>query len=94
MEKIPSFSESTVEKIGRLLDDVLERVDILEFQEKMIAFTAKIRKRHPDYDRYRCYHKLIGSTLPENDSNIIEDDFKGEDSVVAFLENLLKKELV
>ncbi len=91
IKQIPYPPESASDKIGRLLNEVMGRIDIIEFNEKMVAFARKIRVNHPDYQQYRCYHKLIGSTLPEDAQNTIEEDFKGEDSVAGFLEKLLKK---
>ncbi len=88
MEKIPTVIESPSDKIGRLIKEVMGRIDILEFQEKMTAFAEQISKKHPDYKRYQCYHKLIISTPPERAD--IEEDFEGEDSVAGFLEGLLK----
>ena len=88
MEKIPSTIESPSDKIRRLVMDVIGRVNIVEFQNKMVAFAKQIRKNHPDFYYYRCYHRLIGSTPPERSN--IEEDFEGGDSIVAFLEGLLK----
>lgn len=90
IRQIPDSPESTIDKINRLLSEAMDRMDILEFFEKINLFAGKIRANHPDYDRYRCYHKLIASTIPENEPNIIEEDFEGEDSVIGFLEGLLK----
>ena len=92
IKQIPYPPESTTDKVNRLLEEVYNRIDLLEFHEKMVAFAKNIQKNHPEnFRQYRCYHKLIGSTLPENAQNIIEEDFEGEDSVVGFLEGLLKE---
>jgi hypothetical protein len=91
IKQIPSSPESVIDKIDRLLEDAQNRMDIVEFNEKLVTFAQKIKKNHPDYQRYRCYHKLIGSTPFEDDPNVIEEDFEGEDSVAAFLEGLLKE---
>ena len=44
MEKIPSTIESPSDKIRRLVMDVIGRVNIVEFQNKMVAFAKQIRK--------------------------------------------------
>ncbi len=90
IKQIPYPPESATDKVSRLLDEVHGKMDILEFHEKMVAFAQKIQKDHPDFNRYRCYHKLIGSTPPEYAD--IEKDFEGKDSVAGFIEGLLKTE--
>jgi hypothetical protein len=90
IEQIPS-SEKITDKINRLILEVLDYMDVLEYHKKMAAFAKKIREKYPDYDRHRCYHKLVGSTIPEDVPNIVEEDFEGEDSVAGFLEGLLKE---
>lgn len=54
----------------------------------------QIKKRYPDSRRYRIFHILIGSGIPEDfpKNEIIEEDFPGEDSVEKFLESLISKE--
>lgn len=90
LQQTPPSSESVRDKIGRLRIDVLKHMDVLEFNEKMMVFIEKIKKNYPDYKRYLCFHKLIGSSGTENMSNMIDKDFEGEFSVVTFLEGLLK----
>lgn len=91
LKQIPYPPEKAVDKIGRLIMEVINHVDVMEYNDKMVAFAEKIRANHPDYQKRRCYHKLIGSTMPEDAQNVIEEDFEGEDSVVAFLGGLLKE---
>ncbi len=91
IKQSPYPPESATDKVGKLKDEVLGQMDILEFHEKMVAFAKKLQKNYPDVSQYRCYHKLIGSTLPEDAQNIIEEDFEGDDSVAGFLEGLLKE---
>jgi len=90
IQQIPSSSESVTDKVGRLRRDVLKHMDVLEFNEKMMAFIEKIKENYPNYKRYRCFHKLIGSSGTEDMPNIIDKDFEGENSIVSFLEELLK----
>lgn len=91
LQQSPPSPESTQDKITRLLKEVRERMDVLDFQEEMVPFAKKIEENNPDYQQYRCYHQLIGST-PREGLSFIEEDFKGEYSVVAFLEDFIKTE--
>jgi len=90
IKQTPSSPEIR-DKIDHLLKDARKHIDIIEFHEKMVVFAEKIRENNPDYQRYRCYHRLIGSTLHEG-PDIIEGDFEGKCSIVGFLEGVLKTE--
>lgn len=95
MEIPPSPTESVRNKIDELLAEVRERIDVMDFHEKRNSFAEKIRKSYPkDYEKYRCYHQLIGSHFPKeyNVGDIVEGDFEGDCSVVSFLEELLSLE--
>ena len=92
LKQMPNPPESAYNKVSRLMDEVLNHIGIEEFYEKMLVFAKKIQKDHPDFKQYRCYHKLVFSGLPEDAPDIIGKDFEGEDSIVAFLEGLLKME--
>ena len=89
METLPSPTESVLYKVEKLLAIVRDRMDVLDFNEKRVIFTRKLKDKYPDYNRYKCYHKLISST-PIAGVEYIEEDFEGEYSVIAFLEDLLK----
>lgn len=91
LKQMPYLSELPVEKITRLRSEVLKRMDIIVFNEKMVAFARKIQKTYPDFQQYRCYHQLIGSTILESE-HVVDGDFEGDDSVIRFLEGLLKGE--
>ncbi|HXV26688.1 MAG TPA: hypothetical protein VD862_01535 [Candidatus Paceibacterota bacterium] len=56
--------------------------------DRTVEFATRLREKYPDYIHYRAYHKLIGSTVRPDFEPIIEGDFPGEDSVVAFLRSL------
>mgnify|MGYP001564863427 CR=1 FL=1 len=94
LKQTPPSPESTKDKISRLLDEVHNKIDLLEFNEKRFNFAQKIRKNNPDYQQYRSYHQLDGSHFPKeyDIANIIEGDFDGDCSIVSFLEELLNSE--
>lgn len=92
METPPSSTESWDKKVNELINQVMDRVDIMDFHEKMIVLAQRIRERYPDYMKYRYYHKLIGSTPVEEVFEYIDKDFEGDCSVIAFFEGLLDKE--
>ncbi len=89
LQQSPPSPESTQDKITRLLREIKERMDVLDFHEEMVPFAEKIKENNPDYQQYRCYHQLKGST-PREGHEMIEGDFDGEYSIVAFLEGFLK----
>ena len=90
LQQTPQSPESVNYKIDKLLARVRDRIDVLDFHEKMGLFTNRIKENNPNYQQYRCYHQLIGST-PREGYDMIEGDFGGEYSIVAFLEGLLKE---
>ena len=51
-------------------------------------FAMNIQKRHPDFNHYRCYHQLIGSTPPPD---VYDGDFDADDSVEKFYKSLLEE---
>lgn len=69
--------------------EAVHRLGATETWNRILAFVQRLRERHPDLRRYRVYHALIGSTVPK-DAEMIEEDFKGDDSVELFLESLAR----
>lgn len=63
------------------------REERIERVRQVTVFAGTLKEKYPDFQRWRVYHALIGST--PGTSNLIEGDFPGEDSVVNFLESLI-----
>ena len=61
-----------------------------ESYKLLLNFVKKLQDKYPDYQNYKIYHCLFGSSLPEK-GNFKEEDFPGEDSIVNFL-NSFKEE--
>lgn len=59
--------------------------------EDIVIFTEHLKKKYPNYSKYRMYHKLISSTVPKSMYGIIEGDFPGEYSIEKFIEHLREK---
>ena len=57
----------------------------LELHEKMLRKYIELKSKYPDAAKYQAYHALINSSAPE----MPYDDFPGEDSVEAFIDNLI-----
>ncbi len=55
--------------------------------DKIADFAHGLQERHPNYIDYRLYHLLVGST-PRSEHELKEEDFEGEDSIIAFIESL------
>lgn len=79
----------TVAKIRELLEPARKKVGTRVFMDRMYNFAQELQAKYPrDFKKRRVYHALIGSTLPEGEPDVIEEDFPGEDSVVGFLKSL------
>ncbi|GEM_PF-4279405 len=65
------------------------REDGENFWGRVYDKVEEIRKNHPDYQQYRLYHLLVGST-PEKDAD--KFDFPDEDSIENFLDPKEKPE--
>ena len=61
--------------------------DLLSFHERVLDKTKELRAKYPDYNDYRLYHFLIGSTVYDR----AKFDFPGEDSVQKFIEAKFEK---
>lgn len=55
--------------------------------KSMTEFVEKLQAKYPDYQNYKIYHFLIGSTFPGG-AELNEEDFPGEDSIANFLNKL------
>ncbi len=59
-----------------------------ELHDEIVDFAAALRKKYPDYFRYKLYHALSGST-PEKTSDLF--DFPEADSIERFVREKLKQ---
>ena len=57
--------------------------DILSFHDRVFGKAKELRDKYPDYEDYKLYHLLIGSTVYDRS----KFDFPGEDSIIKFLED-------
>ena len=83
----PEQEAPLVTEIRMLWRAAKERLGTRKFVEAYIDFSNRLKEKYPDYDRRRAYHALIMSTMPDR-TDVIEEDFPGEDSVVEFLQSL------
>ena len=72
-----------------------EQVAMVAYEE-LNAFARKLQEKYPTtYDQYFAYHALIGSSVTSDKVPgrvaVTKQDFRGEDSVVLFMENHRKK---
>lgn len=62
-----------------------QKIDIFGTQDKIVDKANFLKDKYPDYNDYRLYHLMIGST-PEKVLPFF--DFPGEDSIMNFLRTL------
>jgi len=80
------------------LEEPQEQIDLKQLQEKrhniygdldkyakLCEFVEKLKAKHEDYQDYRLYHFLVGSTPNRELSKI---DFPEDDSVEKFINSL------
>ena len=68
----------------------LSEIDALD---DIVDYANSMKAKYPDtYQRVRTYHVLIGSSIPHETVDLV-DDFPGQDSVLNFLDQLRKKYL-
>lgn len=67
-----------------------DKKQMLKSHDLIVKFAKEIQSKYPDYQNYKIYHFLIGSSLPK-EGNFKDEDFPGEDSIVSFL-NSFKEE--
>lgn len=83
------FSESPgIDELRNILREAHE-IDLLGTNKKIVAFARHLRENHPDYLHYRLYHFFVGST--PNYEMCDKYDFSGEDSVEAFVRDLVAR---
>ncbi len=63
--------------------------EIFDIQNKIAKYAKDLEEKYPDARKHRIFHVLIGSS--ENCSDMIKEDFPGEDSVESFIDNLLNQ---
>jgi hypothetical protein len=91
MENIPT-PESAADRVRALRERMRQHPQRKRIMfEAIPAFTARLKEKYPDYQRYHVYHALSGSTVDAENAPI-EEDFPGEDSAEAFLESQLSQE--
>jgi len=56
-----------------------------EFLQRQVEFVDNLKKKYSDYEKYRLYHLLIGSTPWEDCPKF---DFPGEDSIEKLINSL------
>lgn len=69
--------------IERLREKLIEIYDDDDKYQKLYKFAQGLKAKYKDYDDYRLYHLLIGSTPPEE--GLTKIDFQGDDSVEKFI---------
>ena len=90
--KEPSPSEKIKEKLNALyLINDFERMT--EFQTEIANRAKYLKQKYPDHVKRRVMHTLSGSGFFQDESDIIEEDFSGDDSVEKFIDYLTKKYL-
>jgi len=61
--------------------------DAIDAHEKVFEYTDEIKKKYPDYSKYRLWHLVIFSTIGKS-MEITHFDFPGDDSVERFIKSL------
>lgn len=58
-----------------------------ELHDEIVDYALMLKKKYPDYFRYKLYHALAGST-PDETSDLF--DFPGDESIEHFVREKLK----
>lgn len=100
MTKLNSLETLTAPELEEPQESVIRRLDIIllnhmnrgveeveKTQNRLTEFSDKLREHYPNFEDYRLWHLLVGST-PKSEKFLF--DFPGEDSVQTFIENLPK----
>lgn len=91
---ISSFEQHPrAQELKKLYDIILQHGhgDLLRWHSAMCDRVQELQKRHPDYQSYRLYHLLIGST-PQNEQSVPLFDFEGDDSIEKFVREYPKNQ--
>lgn len=99
LSEVKSSLRPVSERDQRIKDSMANtRKAFADSKEKMYAFQDEIIKRYnyiksryPDYGKRIILHVLTGSGLSISETNVIEEDFPGEDSIEKFVDYLAKK---
>lgn len=96
-EKIPQnyiFNESLHNEYKERLTNLVISLDddrIDEYMADILKKDQDLKEKYgEEYKRYGSWHALVGSTI-HNFSEIIADDFPGDDSVFKYIEILERK---
>jgi hypothetical protein len=93
MELKPETSRLDIERSKKIkgITTKLSESGNFEYYLELVAFSEKLEKKYPNArEKYIIFHDLIGSGVWST-SEVIYDDFPGEDSVEKFVEYLAKK---
>lgn len=82
MEEAPKTEEQLVDELRTIRTKFWE--DVLGYV-KCATFSRMLMSKYPDYQRYKLFHILNGSTPPEY---VDKFDFPGEDSIETFIRSL------
>ena len=94
IEKPSEFELEIRIKRRKLLAEMEKRgLSEINAMDDIVDYANSMKVKYQDaYQKVRAYHVLIGSSIPHNISDMV-DDFPGEDSVLNFLDQLWKKYL-
>ena len=96
MKETLTTQQPSAEKYGdikNILTDLYSTLpvdELIDMQDEVVAKGDFLRKKYPDIEDYRVMHILSGSTVKEG-HKVIEEDLKGEDSIVDFINMLAHK---
>lgn len=80
------FQEKKVDILRTKIFNFLHsKKDLDEFLQRQIEFVDNLKKKYPDYEKYRLYHLFVGSTPWEDCPKF---DFLGEDSIENLINSL------
>ena len=77
--------------VTSILNSEKKKEKIIEFQNEIVTRVNYLKSKYPDCQNYTIIHALSGSSIYVSDTNIIEDDFPGDDSIEKFVDDLYKR---
>ena len=88
-EKIPRQLDENfkIEALKSQLEKIYNQPDYLKTHEQIVEFAKRLEQKYSDYNSYKAYHLLIGSTPPNLCSKF---DFPGEDSIEKFIKSKIQ----
>jgi len=78
------------EEVRTIVGELMKGVNRIEAYTEIGKFAQHLKATHEDWNKYQLYHVLAMST-PDYSLSTITEDFKGEDSIVKFLNSLKAK---